>query len=422
MWDLLRILTNISTAVVFQYLMIEPRYPRRTTLAAIGFGTLVIAALNAPIIGLYGFDVFLRFYPLTIHVPYLALYAYLARHRGFKILFVFLTTVALCFFISLAAGVMSMPFGALPWLTFVLRLILAALSLWLSAKYVRPRYLPMMEMLRGGWGLFCLMPLGFYAYGYFILMRAPRAQWLEQAMPMLLVSLIMAAGYGVIFQFFHEMDQKTQRENERQLLRSQVRAFEDQAELLKDSEKKLGTLRHDMRHYFSNISALLQKGETEEALRFLDAFDQVAEGTKLSNYCENVTMNIILSYYIEKAERAGIRVETNLDIPEKLPVDTIALSTVFANAIENAVAACERIPEGRERRIELTCFSWPRFVLEIANTYEGSVSFGPDGLPLSDRPGHGIGIRSIAAFARENGAVCDCQAGNGLFRLRILIQ
>ncbi len=422
MWDIARAASNIVLALIFQYLLIERRYPFRRTIAVIVAGSLVIFAGNALIIGTYGYAVFLRFYPLTINLPYLGLYMVIAKHRGFKMLFNFCSATSVCLAVTVLGAALTLPFGNAKWLMLFVRLLLSAAVVFLTWRYFRRLYLPLLETLDHGWGPFCLMPVAFYAYGYLTFMSAPESEWRGQIVPALLVSLIMVAGYVVILLFFHELLQSTQRDNERQILQSQVRAFQNQAELLKSSEKKLGTLRHDMRHYFSNIAALLQNGETKEALHFLGKFDEVAAGTKLAHYCENVTLNIILSFYIEKAERAGIRVETDLDIPETLPVDTIALSTVFANAIENAITACGKIPEGRARRLALTCFSSPHFILEVANTCEGTVSFGPDGLPVADRPGHGLGTRSIAAFARENGAICDCQAGDGLFRLRILIQ
>ncbi len=52
-------------------------------------------------------------------------------------------------------------------------------------------------------------------------------------------------------------------------------------------------------------------------------------------------------------------------------------------------------------------------------------AFAPYGgviiLPLTSRTGHGIGVRSITAFARENGSMLDFSCGAGVFTLRLLM-
>ena len=47
------------------------------------------------------------------------------------------------------------------------------------------------------------------------------------------------------------------------------------------------------------------------------------------------------------------------------------------------------------------CVEEPRFTFQIENTYSGDVRFDDNGLPLSDREGHGYGVRSVAAFCRK---------------------
>lgn len=49
-----------------------------------------------------------------------------------------------------------------------------------------------------------------------------------------------------------------------------------------------------------------------------------------------------------------------------------------------------------------------------------AIVFDENHFPLSQNPGHGIGTRSIIAFAQKNNAALDYQIEDGFFRLRIL--
>ena len=109
-----------------------------------------------------------------------------------------------------------------------------------------------------------------------------------------------------------------------------------------------------------------------------------------------------------------------LDIPEKITVDEVELSTVFANGIENAQQACKKLPVGANKLIEIICVSNPTFVLEIANTCSGSILLDKNGLPVSKDEGHGIGTQSIAAFVKKHNAILDYKMDNSMFRVRIL--
>lgn len=181
--------------------------------------------------------------------------------------------------------------------------------------------------------------------------------------------IIIIVAYAVIFVFFKQMSLQFSIKSEQQLLKSQIGALQNQLNTIKEVEEKTNILKHDMRHYIQNISVLLQSENPQAIIEFLNRLEKHFDNTSILKYCDNQVLNAILTYYIENAKKEGITVTTRLDIPEKIPVDEIELSTVFANAIENACNACRNLPDDLKKSIELTCVSKPHFVLEIANTY-----------------------------------------------------
>ena len=116
----------------------------------------------------------------------------------------------------------------------------------------------------------------------------------------------------------------------------------------------------------------------------------------------------------------GIRVEASLAFPDPLPVEAAALSTVFANALENAIHACQALPVA-ERQIVCHCISRPKLMLEVSNPCAGPVVFDADGFPAAGggNDGHGQGLRSIRSFCEKNGALPSCGLKNGWFYLRV---
>ena len=99
-------------------------------------------------------------------------------------------------------------------------------------------------------------------------------------------------------------------------------------------------------------------------------------------------------------------------------MDEVELATVFANAIENAINACQKLRPD-QRRIEVKVLSSPRFMLQISNTYAGKILFDENNIPVSREEGHGLGTRSIVAFCNKNKAFYEFKADLDYFRLRI---
>ena len=152
--------------------------------------------------------------------------------------------------------------------------------------------------------------------------------------------------------------------------------------------------------------------------------DQLAAingGLPVPDYCENHAINIILSFSLERARAEGIQVQADLRIPENIPVDALELSAVLTSAIENAITACRKIPEKSERRLEISCYSTPRFVFEVANTYTGEIPMDENSVPIPPESGPDIGTRSINAFVQKHKALADYDVSGGMFRVRVAL-
>ena len=121
-----------------------------------------------------------------------------------------------------------------------------------------------------------------------------------------------------------------------------------------------------------------------------------------------------------QARRKGIRVEADIQLSGPLPVEEGELAIVLANALENAINACAQAPRG-ERVLSCRVICHPRLMFQIRNSCVGTVRFDERGQPLSDRAGHGFGNRSIAAFCRKYGAVCQYEQREGQFSLQVVL-
>ncbi|RKM61260.1 ATP-binding protein [Butyrivibrio sp. CB08] len=179
------------------------------------------------------------------------------------------------------------------------------------------------------------------------------------------------------------------------------------------------TMRHDRRHFEALLLSLIQDGKVEEARECLqERLSQEPRSAK--RYCENATVNAALMHYVTMAERKGIKTSVATNIPYEPGVDEMQLAIAVSNLFENAIHACEEVPES-ERFIELTAKFKDQLLLEIVNSCIGQVELDEDGHPITNEQGHGIGTKSVIAFAEKTGSEIRYIAEDGRFKVRMII-
>ena len=127
-------------------------------------------------------------------------------------------------------------------------------------------------------------------------------------------------------------------------------------------------------------------------------------------------MDAVLSSYLHKAEIRHIQINHKIAFPEQIPVNESELATVFANALENAINACEKL-DPEKRFIEIKVLNHPRFIVQISNSFDGNIEFDKNGIPVSHESGHGFGTRSIVAFCEKNNAFYQFKTSGDKFSL-----
>ncbi len=178
-------------------------------------------------------------------------------------------------------------------------------------------------------------------------------------------------------------------------------------------------MRHDRRHFEALLMSLLESEKYEEARQCLsERLSQ--EPHAMKRYCENTTVNAAITHYVSMAEKQRIKVNVATNIPFKVYVDEMQLAITISNLLENAIHACEKVPE-EERFIELTAKYKRQLLLKITNSCDKKVELDEDGHPFSTAQDHGVGTRSVLAFVNQTGSEIRYVAEDKVFKVRMII-
>jgi hypothetical protein len=423
---ILRLFISQAFLCYFFLILIPIKTPKIKNTLIIVFGAFLITAFNAYLISSYGLvSFYIRFFFLTLMLPYVVLFSYFAAYKGAKLIFALLS-VELFGNVAIINGLFAsyIFYGQNnPTADTLARILTFLVFLPLIYKYVGPQYLKMAKTLHKGWWVLNFLLIISYLSTYYIgFVPNPiilRPNYFAHAYIGLVMSLLI---YAVIFFLFNEILSKAHIERDKQLLSIQVGSLSTQSAAVSASIEKVNIIRHDIRHHILILKEHIKQGDIQSVSALLGHIDDELSIQHYPVYCKNKMINAALSYYIDDAKQKNIVVDASLDIPELIHINPAELAIVFSNAIENAINACMKIEDMNKRKITLLSrYSNNALVLEITNPVLEPVRFDKQGLPITVSEGHGIGVLSILAFSKKNHAILEFSVEQDTFCLRILI-
>lgn len=301
--------------------------------------------------------------------------------------------------------------------------------LFASVTFALRRYfLPLYHKVLGRWNIYIFMLVGLFINLAYFMFGTDVEQMLTDFMwPLLLLILLEALIYISIFYGMNIMSQESELKEEnlkmqsdRELLNLSAVSMAERLRLMEEAVHQQSIAAHDRRHFNSTILELLEQGLPQDAATLLKKQTQ-ASTPKGSYYCKNTAVNAAVVYYATLAKSKGIFTHISLDIPDKLPLDSLELAMVLSNLLENAIHGCEVLPETAEKYLHFACHHVGRLVVEISNPCVASVMLDDNGYPISRQEGHGIGTKSVLAFTAKYDAELFYRIKNGIFIVRMLV-
>lgn len=423
MLDYIRLPLNFIFAICIMYMLLdcEIKYKKNRYLFWLYVSGVLI--FDGFILINYGYVTFMELYPPLVHLPAFSAFVFVSRFKFIKVLFVQLTLVALAPSITMVGLIFAYSFGFNMEIANVFCFIMYPPIVFLFYRYLRPSFLYMLRNTDKGWYGFCTIPLSYTLLIYLISKYNINIVKFEPRtfVSTVLILILTFAAYVLIFRFFRQTREQLNLQKDQDLLKMQVAAAKMHLEELKESQEKTIIYRHDMRHHLNLIGAYLADNNREAAQEYILDVEKTIEGVVVEKYCSNYTVNLILYSYIVKAKEAGIKVETQIDLPEINTVSDMDLCVIFSNAIENAVNACTSIASGNDKTIKIVCKTKnDKLFIQITNSHEGTVLF-VDEMPISTKENHGLGTKSIAAVAQTYGGVYSFTEEDGFFKTSIIL-
>jgi len=182
----------------------------------------------------------------------------------------------------------------------------------------------------------------------------------------------------------------------RELLQRQNNSYIKQFDLISQSQNNFRILRHDFKNHLSVLQSYLDSNKLPEAKEYVQSLFEHLDNADEFSKSGNMVIDSILNYKLGEARNKDIKIETSINIPEKLSVEAFDLSAILGNLLDNAIEACCFAKVNRQITVSLD-YDKNILFITVANTFDDTKApIGQDfKTSKKDKENHGYGLQSV---------------------------
>lgn len=204
------------------------------------------------------------------------------------------------------------------------------------------------------------------------------------------------------------------------LLKGQVKAQQEHACLMAISANNAQELRGRFCKQVAHIEQALANGDAPAAKAQLAIAEDVISSSA-TRYCQHPAADALLGAKASRCEECGIDLKLNARIPRDLPLPSVELCAILANALDNAMNACLIFKSKQNRWIHLSAnVTNGAFLIKVENPdpkREGQKAK----VSTTGTPEHGWGLSIVEEIARRHGGDLRVDKTNDVFTFSVVL-
>ena len=183
-------------------------------------------------------------------------------------------------------------------------------------------------------------------------------------------------------------------------------------------EERIKSIYHDMKNH---LLVLENKENTEETRKMAKKLREQIESYEEYTHTGNEFLDVIIKDKTRIAKEKNIDFIVAIDFNNINLIEPLDISTIFGNALDNAIEGVEKLPE--EKRVIFVKSGKVNDFLSIVieNNYNPEIKLENKKTTKKDKFLHGYGIQNIKNAVEKYNGTCTITKENEKFTLKILI-
>jgi len=171
---------------------------------------------------------------------------------------------------------------------------------------------------------------------------------------------------------------------------------------------RLRQIRHDLKNHLVTVRYLVEQNQRSQCLEYIDRLTDDYTSSRLVIRTGNAVLDNVISVKLNTAVEHDIMVSVTADFSCLRSLSDVDICVIFANLLDNAIEACDRIEKAEDRYIDIrSAVQGGQCIFTIQNSYNGCCICDHDEFQTTkpDQLCHGIGIKSVRAAMERSGGI-----------------
>ena len=364
----------------------------------------------------------MKLYPFITHLPSIV-FLVLYFKRPWSISISSVLTAYLCCQIPRWVGSVSAAVTGSRLADHIGYLVAMCFVYYFLKRYVADSVLQLVERSTRSCLLFCAVPFLYYLFDYATTIYTDLLYSGARAAVQFTPSVICTFYLVFVLLYNNESQKQAAAQRERDIFASQFQQARLELDTMRQMQSNTVIYRHDMRHHLSLIGGFAADGDLQKIKEYLTSTEAAIDSLTPIRYCENETVNLILSNFESRAKKVQVTLNANVTLPEELDVNDTELCALLSNALENAITAANLVEDEKLRKVYIhAIINGRKLLISTENAYAGKIDMEGD-LPKSNRKdaGHGFGIKSMVSIVERHRGLYSFETEGGVFILRLML-
>ncbi|NBI92243.1 ATP-binding protein [Lachnospiraceae bacterium] len=204
----------------------------------------------------------------------------------------------------------------------------------------------------------------------------------------LLINLLIFYLYGVLVDAYLKLE-------ERALFERQIASYANQLNIMTQTEEKVRTLKHDMKHHLNELMILARHQNDDKVMDYICDMQAYLENPHEYISSGNQEVDSLMNYMLNRAKTVLNHVNYEINIPKELAIRSFDLNVIVGNLLENAIESAE---QSKERWLELFLnYERGMLFIRVRNSYDNAIKRKGEIYITTKKEKriHGIGLQNV---------------------------
>lgn len=238
---------------------------------------------------------------------------------------------------------------------------------------------------------------------------------------MLIIPVVLIISY-IIARFLRISAEEKEHKRISELLEVQLENQVAYYQKINDIYAEFRAFQHDFRNHLLCLRGLLAENEVQRACEYMDQIESISLAKKKTYDTGNIIVDALLNEKNEKALQHEAQIVFTGYVPTA-GITSADLCTIFANALDNAIEACEKDSSGEQKQISVhSDFQQGYFCLHIVNPVFEHVEIRNGNQVKTSKKDprlHGFGVANIVKTAKKYSGDAVLSADDRQFTLEV---